>query len=177
MRPLADFSGRMLRWTQTGVFSHVYELRTDDAVMATLEFRSSFGSLATGRAEDRSWTFKRIGFWRPRATVRLEDSAENLAVFEHSTWSGGGSLTLADHRQIQVTTGSWQTRIEFRDSDGLVLFRYHTEGFLRAAAELEILPPAARMLELSWLLLFGWYLVVMMHRDEGAAVAAVCACG
>ena len=177
MRRLADFSGRMLRWTQTGAFSLLHELRADDTVMATLEFRSSFGCLATGRAEDRSWTFKRIGFWRPRATVRIEDSADNLAVFEHSTWSGGGSLTLADHRQIQVTTGSWQTCLEFRDSDGLVLFRYHTEGFMREAAELEILPAAARMSELPWLLLFGWYLVVMMHRDAGAAVAAVCACG
>ena len=51
-----------------------------------------------------------------------------------------------------------------------MLFRYLTEGFLRQEAELEVMPPLERMPEMSWLLAFGWYLVVMMHHDGASAV-------
>jgi uncharacterized membrane protein YccF (DUF307 family) len=35
------------------------------------------------------------------------------------------------------------------------------------------MPPLERMPEMAWLLLFGWYLVVMMHEDSAAAAVIV----
>lgn len=96
-----------------------------------------------------------------------------MAVFEHNTWSGGGTLTMPDGRTLRVTTNLWQSKIEFRLEDDRMLFRYRTEGFLRQQATLEMTPAGKALQELLWLLLFGWYLVVMMHDDSAATSAAV----
>lgn len=142
------------------------------ALMSSLRCRfERYGAPWPVETADGIWTFKRIGFWQTRATVRKEGADTDLAVFEHDTWSGGGTLTLADGRKIQVTTNFWRSRIECLWEDGDVLFRYHTEGFLQLGASLELLPAGANVPELPWLLAFGWYLVVMTQHD--AATAAV----
>jgi hypothetical protein len=170
MRHLADVISGHLRWAQPRVFDREWELRHGDEAVATLTFRSAFGSFATARSADGAWTFKRVGFWQSRATVRAEGAADDLAVFEHDTWSGGGTLTLAGGRPIRVTTNFWQSKIEFLAQDDDVLFRYSTEGFLRQESQLEVMPSLQRMREMPWLILFGWYLVVMMHQDAAGAV-------
>jgi len=171
MRHLADVVHGELHWKQPHLFDSTYELVSGDEQVATLSFRSAFGSFATAETADGSWTFKRVGFWQTRATVREEGAPTDLAVFEHNTWSGGGTLTFAGGPGVQVTTNFWQSRIEFQLEDGTILFRYQTEGFMRHGAELTIEPAGARMNALPWLLAFGWYLVVMMHHD--AATTAV----
>ena len=173
MKPLADVIHGDLRWVQPRVFDRAFELRHLDEIVATLSFRSAFGSFATAASAGGSWTFKRVGFWQPRATVRAEGGTDDLAVFEHNTWSGGGTLALADGRPIRVTTNFWQSKIEFLSADDDVLFRYLTEGFLRQESQLEILPSLERMPEMPWLLLFGWYLVVMMHQDSAATAVII----
>ena len=173
MRHLAEVIHADLRWVQPHVFDRAYELRHGDELIATLAFRSAFGSFAAAASADGSWTFKRVGFWQARATVRVEGGTDNLAVFEHDTWSGGGTLTLAGGRPIRVTTNFWQSKIEFLTDDDAVLFRYLTEGFLRQESQLEVMPPLLRMPEMPWLILFGWYLVVMMHQDSAATAAIV----
>ena len=173
MRHLADVIDGHLRWAQPRVFGREWELCHGDETVATLTFRSAFGSFATARSAGGSWTFKRVGFWQSRATVRAEGAADDLAVFEHNTWSGGGTLTLAGGGPVRVTTNVWHSKIEFLSAGDDVLFRYLTEGFLRQESRLEVMPPLERMPEMAWLLLFGWYLVVMMHEDSAAAAVIV----
>ena len=170
MRHLADVIRQPLRWMQVSALARTYQLRSGSDLVATLSFRSAWGTLAHARSADGSWTFKRVGFWQTRATVREDGAPCDLATFEHKTWRGGGTLRLADGRSLLVTTNFWQTHIEFRPSEDHVLFRYRTEGFLRQSAELEIMPGLAGMREAPWLLMFGWYLVVMMHQDASSTV-------
>lgn len=173
MRHLAEVVHRNLHWIQPRVLGRVWELRCGDDVVATLAFRSAFGSFAAAASADGSWTFKRVGFWQTRATVRVEGGTDDLAVFEHDTWSRGGTLTLAGLRSLRVTTNLWQSKIEFLAEDETVLFRYLTEGFLRQESQLEVTPSLERVPEMPWLILFGWYLVVMMHEDSAATAAVV----
>jgi len=174
MRHLADVIRQPLRWAQPSMLARTFQLWSESDLVATLSFRSAFGTLAHARSADGSWTFKRVGFWQTGATVREDRAPVDLASFAHKTWRGGGTLRLADGRSLLVTTSFWQTHIEFRLSDDHVLFRYRTEGFLRQAAELEIMPGLAEMREAPWLLLFGWYLVVMMHQDANTTVVIAC---
>lgn len=170
MRHLAEVIDHPLHWAQPHLFERSYELRSGAEVVATLSFGSALGSLATARSADGAWTFKRVGFWRAMATVRAEGATVDLAAFEHSTWESGGTLRLADGRSILVTTNLWQSKIEFRAPDDQVLLCYRTEGFLRQEAALDVLPSLGHWPEAPWLLLFGWYLVVMMYQDGTSAV-------
>ena len=91
MKSLIEIAERQLSWTQPNAFKRNYELRAGDDVAATLDFKSSFGSFATGRSGDGCWTFKRVGFWQTRATIRECERGTEIGSFKNNTWKGGGT--------------------------------------------------------------------------------------
>lgn len=174
MLKLAEWSGHPLKWIQPHAMNMEYELRSGDAVAAALNFRSAWGSLATATSGDGTWTFKRVGFWQTRVTVRAENSDRDLAVFRNATWSGGGTLELPDGRKFLANTNFWSTRYEFKTEAGEPLISFvKIGGLLHMSAEVEIHPAAFQIPETTWMVMLGWYLAVMMFMDSAAATAAV----
>ena len=174
MKPMRDFAGNTeLIWTQPKAMKMAYDLRAGDEVVATLEFRNSFGSFATGASADGRWTFKRQGFFRPTVTVRVEGSETDLAVFKDRTWTGGGTIEFPDGRHLLVSTNFWHTRYEIvTDTESpLVSFR-RTAGVFHLSSAMTIHPAAADLPDLAWLGILGWYLKILMYRDQSAAVIA-----
>jgi hypothetical protein len=173
MMKMAELIGQELEWVQPHALKMEYELHAGDAVAATLHFRSSLGSFATGTSADGSWTFKRVGFWETKVTVRASGEETDLAVFKNNTWSGGGALELPDGRQYPANTNFWATHYEFKTETGEVLISYRKiGGILHMSAAVEIYPAAKDLPEMPWMVLLGWYLTVMMQRDS-ATVAAI----
>ena len=169
---MAEVTGQGLKWVQHHALKMEYELRAGDTVAATLRFRSSFGSFATAASADGSWTFKRVGFWQTKATVRASGAETDLAVFKNNTWSGGGTLELPDGRKYPANTNFWATQYEFKTETGEVLISYRKiGGLLHLSAAVEIYTPAKDIAEMPWMVLLGWYLTVMMYRDSTAAAA------
>lgn len=173
VKKIAGMIGRELEWMQPSAWKMEYELRAGDELIATLRFRSSFGSFATAESADGCWTFKRIGFWQTRATIRGCGSDTDVGVFKNNTWSGGGTLELPDGRKIPATTNLWQTNFEFKTEQGETLIRYKTAGLVHRSAKVEIRADAARMQELPWVVMLGWYLAVMMYMDTTSAAGTV----
>jgi len=121
-------SGQTLKWLQPNWLKMEYELHAGEEVVATLRFRSSFGTLATAQSADGCWTFKRVGFFQTRVTVRTCDSENDLAVFKNNTWKGGGTLILAGGREYPVSTNFWQTEYAFQNAQGEPLVRQDPLG-------------------------------------------------
>ncbi len=173
MRMMTELTGREAKWTQPAALSRRYELIVDGDVAATLEFRSSLGSFATARTGDGAWTFKRTGFWRPRATVRVEGAETDLAAFHNHSWQHGGTLELPDGRVLAANTNFWETRYEFRDAQGTPLVTYRDfAGILHLSASVEVHEAARGLAELPWLVPFGCYLAILMRQDSAGAAAA-----
>lgn len=175
MNKIAEVIGRELEWVQPSAWKMEYELRAGDELLATLRFRSSFGSFATAESADGCWTFKRVGFWQTRVTIRRCGSDTDIATFKNNTWSGGGTLELPDGREILATTNLWQTNFEFKTEAGETLVRFKTGGLVHLSATVEIQPDAAGVPELPWVVMFGWYLAVMMYMDTASTAGAVAA--
>ena len=173
MRKIAALLSQQLKWVQPGVFKMQYELRADDELAATLRFRSSFGSFATGESADGCWTFKRMGFWQTRVTVRTCGEDVDIATFKNNTWSGGGTLELSGGRKFLATTNFWQTNLVFQDELGGTLIKFKSGGLLHLSATVDVEPKAASLPELPWVVMLGWYLTVMMYMDSAAAAGAV----
>jgi len=172
MKKLAELVGRPASWRQPSALQMRYLLDAGGETAATLEFRSLFGSFATAESGDGAWTFKRVGFLQTRVTIREREGEKEIGVFHNSFWGGGGGLALPDGRRYPATTNIWQSKLEFQDESGAPQFRLKSRGVIHLAADLEILPEAAKIPELPWMILLGWYLMVMMHMDSGAAGAA-----
>ncbi len=173
MKRLADLLDRELKWTQPGALKMHYELHADEELAATLRFRSSFGSLATGESADGCWTFKRVGFFQTRLTIRGCGEETDIAVFRNNTWSGGGTLELPGGRKLLATTNFWQTNLEFKTESGETLFRFKSGGLIHLSALVEIQPEAIGLAELPWLVMLGWYLIVMMNMDSAASAVII----
>ena len=164
--------GAELEWTRPHLLSPEYELCHDSDVIGSLKFRSAFGSFATATVDLGCWTFKRTGFIKTHVTVKPCDSEREIGVFHNNTWKGGGTLELPGARAIQANTNFWHSKYEFT-KDGQPLVRYSTRHRLKLTGRMEILPAAVEMPELPWLMMLGWYLAVMMHRDDSAAGVVV----
>jgi len=172
VKKIAEVIGRELEWVQPSAWKMEYELRAGDELIATLRFRSSFGSFATAESADGCWTFKRVGFWQTRVTIRGCGSEMDIAMFKNNTWSGGGTLELPDGRKVLATTNLWLTNFEFKTEAGETLVRFKTGGLVHLSAKVEIQPAAAGVPELPWVVMFGWYLAVMMYMDSASTAAS-----
>jgi hypothetical protein len=168
---IRDLAGVPLRWTQPHALTQEFELLAGGVVGATLTFRGMFGSQATGRSRDGCWTFKRLGFIATRVSIRVCETEADLAVFRNSTWSGGGTLELPDGRKCPANCNFWQTRYEIRtESDSPLVTFSRVGGLFHLSSDVEIHPDAVAWPELPWLVMLGWYLTVMQHRDAAVAV-------
>jgi hypothetical protein len=173
MNSIAYRIGQELKWEQPSALKMEYQLRASDDLVASLRFKSSFGTLATGESTDGCWTFKRVGFWRTKVTIRECGSDLDLAVFKNNTWSGGGTLEFPDGRRFPATTNFWETQLEFKAETGESLLRFKSGGLVHMSANVAIQPQAAAIPELPWMVMLGWYLMVMMHMESASAAAVV----
>ena len=174
MKKLNEVLGSELVWSQPSAFKANYDLHAGTDLIATLRFRSSFGSFATAETAEGSWTFKRIGIWSARITVRLPDADEDLAVFKARTWKGGGTLEFPDGRRVLARTNVWQTRYSLETEAGGNLVTFEVGGVFRHSAKVTVDPAAAERTELPLFVTLGWYLAVLMQQDASlASVAAV----
>ena len=173
MEPISKVAQKELIWTQPNAFKEDYELRGEEILVGTLKFRSAFGSLAIAETADGCWTFKRVGFFSTRVSVRACDSETDIASFKNNTWSGGGTLELPNGRTYRASTNFWQTKLELiSEFDQLVLSYSDIGGFFRRTAMVQIEQNAAQIADLPWMVMLSWYLVVMMQRDSAAAATA-----
>ena len=179
MEQLSDFVGFQAEWIQPKALERTYELRCGEAVLASLSFRSSFGTLALAETAEGQWTFKRVGFLNPRVTVRVADEEDDLAVYRPKFW-GDGVLTFDDGASYAwAPTNFWHTVWAFSDSAGQLLLSL-TQGrekgrlsdIFKTQASVEIAAPDAAPDVLAVLLTLGMYLLILHQQDAAAAVAA-----
>lgn len=171
MKRISEFSGGPLQWKQPHLTSAAFELKSNEELLATLKFSNAFGTLATGECADGAWTFKRIGFLNTHVSIRIAGTENDIAVYRNSTWSQGGTLELPDGRRYKANSNFWHSQFEFTGKNDEPLIRYTNIGGFKLHAQMELLKPAIELKELSWIVILGWYLTVMMNHDAGVVAA------
>jgi hypothetical protein len=168
-------------WIQPKTPRRDFELHAGSFVLGTLRFERASGSLAIGTTADGSWSFKRIGFFKPRVTVRKSGEDTDCGIFV-PTWSGSsGSLQLTNGRLYHWRAANiWASRYEFFDAMNrpIVVFRSGLEetklsDLLKMQSRIEVAIEGRACQDLSLLLLFGWYLMILAFDDNAATSVAV----
>ena len=104
-----------LTWVKPRALRAEYQLIADGKALASLRWEKALGSLARAEAADGRWTFKRVGFLRPRVTVRAEGSVADVAMLEPGTgilqFSDGHTYHWVYHQLpgwgVGVCLGGW----------------------------------------------------------------------
>lgn len=170
MRRMTDVAERLLAWEPSA--PRRFELRSGREVLATLHWHNPGGSLATAEAAEGRWTFKRVGFFRTRITVRVAGSDHDVA--EMTAADRRKQLVFDDGRSCRwgrVARGSRESA--FFDSANRPLVRFSgRRGHPGPRITVAIEPAGVQSPDLSLLVLIGAYRLVLEHEDETAAVMA-----
>jgi hypothetical protein len=114
MRRIAEAAREDLHWSQPRARKREYELQSSGQLVAKLTFRSGWGTFATAESADGCWTFKRVGFWQNKASIRGCGSEADIATFANNTWKGGGTLRFTDGAEFKATTTSERVSLGLR---------------------------------------------------------------
>jgi hypothetical protein len=178
MLPLMNAKDLELFWEQPNGWQRSFVLSSGEAIYAKLDFNSAFSTLADAMTEGEHWTFKRVGCFSARVTVRRTGSKVDLATY-YPNWTGS-------HGQIQFSTGElytwrisnfWATRYSISKEDGIELFSYQSgsrnwkfTNLFKQQVQVVLCPKAWQIKELPILILLGWYLVILQQEDSATAV-------
>ncbi len=173
--PFGEIRAGDLEWAQLASFKHTFSLHQGDRVFAMLAWRSALGTLAVATTAGGAWSFKRVGFWSTRVTVRREGAVEDDAIFTPRGWTGSaGDLRFADGGSLSLEReGFWSASWKFREpgEGGATLARVgDIGGVFRWRASLSLASKDDPRSPLLACLL--WYLAVMAYQDEASVVAA-----
>jgi YD repeat-containing protein len=177
MKSFEDANLKTLKWEQSGRLSS--RLVADGQTTATLTWAKSWGSLATGESADGEWTFKRLGFLRPRVVVREAGSDSDLAVLSIS-WVGEGAVVFSDGEAFQFKrSGFWHPEWSMSDSRGARLLSLKPDmGRKKKKADVEVGDSDVLSKRISLLAILGWYVIILISDydyDGGGSIAAVMA--
>jgi len=179
MKPISEFSGNKAEWIQPETSKRFFELQSGKTILATLSFRSMWGTLALAETADGNWTFKRVGFLNPRVTIRMADQPQDLAIYTPKFW-GDGILSFQDGTSLSwKPINFWRTAWCFFDTNDSPLVDFHLgrekeklSDILKTQANIEIFFLGAYRRWLPVLLPFGMYLLKLYQEDSAAAVIA-----
>jgi hypothetical protein len=171
MKTIRESIGQELIWVETKLLRREYELRSGNDVLARLRWERVLGFLATAQSADGLWTFNHKGSLRLSVTVQAAGSDSEIATFR-AGWGGGGFLQFPDGRRFRLARLSfWRSEWAWMDADGRCLLRLKiTSASMNTVGRLEIDPTAVSVPDLSFLVLLGWYLTMVMSGFGGSDV-------
>ncbi len=174
MGPIQGYAAHELLWTPSRTARRTYELGAGDQVLAVLVQPIWWRESRIGAAADGTWTFARVGVFRPRVVITDAGSGAEIASMARSGWTGSGALTLPDGRHYQWRSGSvWGSKWAWLDAAGQPLMRFNQFGVLNTQCTVAIEPPATMDPHLTLLAMLGWYLMLLTRDDDAATAAAV----
>ncbi len=172
--------GMQVQWLQPSALGRSFTLVCGEYLLATLEFTSAFGSLAKATCSEGCWTFKRVGFFNPRVTVRQLGEETDLGIY-HPRWTGSeGRLEMMSGASFTWRTANfWATRYVWIDQSETELITYSSgaassklKDAFKNQARLDLAPASSLLAELPLLALLGWYLIELHHEDSAAGITA-----
>lgn len=164
MADFGKFTGTAA-WRRAGRGRRSFKLENSSGTVATLRLRRALSSLGEAKARDGEWTFKRVGFLRPRVTVREAGSDTDIGVF-HASLGGDGKLEMADGSSFtRSSRGFWHARRVWRDARGNEVMIVEPKSVLTSTATVT-LGEAAKGAPVALLACLGYYLTVLAAEED-----------
>ena len=170
MKNIREVGNQPLTWHQADEGKASWELRAGLDVVGTVTWQNptADGTLVIATSADGRWSFKRVGVFSPRVTVRVAGTDTDVAIV--TPHLGTSVVDFPGGRVVHFTrSGFWLNEFTFADSNGERLL-----AFKEAGTRVEIATGAETRSDASLLALLGCYLLHLYARDmESAAMVAV----
>ncbi len=169
MRTISE-SAIDLRWSRPKLLRSEYELLSKGELVGRLALHGFCNVAATAESGEGRWKFQREGILGTRATIVSAESGDTLATFRSNIWGMGGELRFISGHRSRAAMNFWGTQLRLESAPYGPLVTLRSGGLSHRSAEVDIANAARDLPELPLLVLFGWYLFIMIHRDTSAVV-------
>ena len=182
MKPFPNAGPMQLEWIQPRSFTHYFELRHGDDLLATLTWERLLSKLATAETAHGAWTLEQPGILNQRVEVREASTGRPVASF-YPKLTGSGVLEFVDGPDLEwEPTNFWATNWSFydeSDSPSLAMeegvqgsrWRDMFKRQFTVTVDHAQWTPA----ELAMLAALGLYLIILRQEATAGAVAATSA--
>ena len=163
------------QWLQPKTFERFYQLQAGNLYLGSLQFKSSFSSLALAETADGRWSFKRVGLCHQKVTIRKQGEQADIATCQYKFW-GDNELRFNDGKTyIWKRLNFWATQWAFINNDGEVvmvvkrgLAEHKFSDIFKTQMTVEIYPAQEPEEYLSVLLPVSLYLFILQQEDAAA---------
>ena len=170
VKNIREVGNLQLTWHRADEGQASWELRAGLDVVGTVSWQNPTedGTLVVATSADGRWSFKRVGVFSPRVTVRVAGTDTDVAIV--TPHLGRSLVAFADGHTVHfLRRGFWLNEFIFSESNGEPLL-----SFKEAGTRVEITTGAETRSDASLLALLGCYLLQLYARDmESAAMVAV----
>ena len=148
--------------------------RSGEHPLGHLRWEKGGGSLAVGETAHGSWSFKRVGFFATRVSVRPLGSESEIALFSPG-WKGDGEVLLkGGKRLLWKSTSFWKADYPLTDEAGNIVLSSHASGSITPqTATVTLGPHAVDPATLSMLVILAMYVGVLAMSDDADTAAMV----
>jgi hypothetical protein len=171
MRSLNEPINYDLSWDPTGTSKSEFELRNGrNELMGKIWKVGSQGKSVIGRSSEGKWTFQRQGFLGREIIIQVEGQEKPIGAFHYKGLFGKGELKLQNGLvyhwdRASVAGEEWVWHDDNKLT--LVTFRQLRKIWTENCA-VSIPREATVHSALSLLTLFGWFLILILARNEHA---------
>jgi hypothetical protein len=148
-----------------------YKLVSGNTTVGSITFKKSSGTLAEAGIGDHCWSFKRVGFFSTKITIRNCGDKNDLAIFINNTWKGGGTLHFKSGITYKADTNFWNSEFSIQSPRGKKIAKIITKGIIRSTTSIEISKGGEEDPMIELIVLFACYLLIMIREDEVAATS------
>jgi len=168
---LNEAVGCDLEWRQPELWMRAYQLTCNGSELASIRFLKRAGLLAACACDGRRLTFRRIGLYATRVSIRETGSEMDIASFSPD-WIGRGRVVFGRERRYRLRpTNFWATQWAFEAEDGNDAVRLSgPHGLFKRSGRAQVTPSGVRLVDTPVLLPLIWYVRMLMNGAFAAFV-------
>ncbi len=154
---LDEFKFIELNWMQMNSCKREYELKFDDELLGTLDWKSWYSSKAVGKTADGEWTIKKTGVFQPKVTIRNQGEKKDLAVINYDSY-GKATLKFNTGETYNMKyVNMWDGTIGWYDDDKLLIEFKMVMSFDKRVMNVAFFSKDVSRERMSMLMLLGTY--------------------
>lgn len=167
MKPLSDYMGEKLLFTQPSAFKRIHELRVNDTLLATMQQKGFFGMRWEISIQNKNWEIYKPSFWKSAIDIREAGYELPIAIFTKERFRSKGVVSLSKGEKIKIEPHLFKGFCEIKNLQEELIARIKPKSSLKDKAEVIIEKKSGLMDRYPWIIILA-YIIILEQRHQAS---------
>lgn len=170
MKPISEYAGEKLLFTQPSAFKRIHELRINDTLLATMQQKGFFGMRWDVSIQNKNWEIYKPSIWRTIMEIREAGYEMPFASFTKERFKARGVVSLSKGEIIKIEPHLFKGFCEIKNAQDECLARIKPKTSLKDKAEVTIEKRSGLLDQYPWIIMMA-YIITIEQRHQAAHTA------